>query len=294
MTVVISLWFLTTRVVIADSRISYLDLPYPPRDLLQKIYPVGSEKLGMRAVIGFSGRLEGAYEVLEYVRKVIQSSTKEPATAKELIDIIVEPLKDKYKTLSYINRKKLSFMIVGVEPNKDASTNRPSWVPFTPEFSGYVFEPDKGKLQERPLGLVNAIGQYDEELIAECLRIVEDNFQLMQQRPEAATYLVRNDLMLHYLLKRSEYVGGLFQHLELGVHGVRSLDYSSPSGVSLRFQGDRYSVYDESGNVEPLISIFDRVQWNRGRFFPQGKILQDQRLQNVAEILLEKQTKEKE
>jgi hypothetical protein len=260
MTVVAAIPFFQYLVVIADSRVSYQDIPGEADDILQKLYPIGNKTFGFRVVIGFSGPLRGAYEVLEGVRKKARSYSK-PAVAANLLKDIVRWIQFDYRRVQPENRKGLSFLLAAVEPSRDKSVKKPDWIPFIPSFSSLTLKPsdtEPAKLVIESRNIIKAIGVSDEEFRDELKDKMQKYFGLQYKYPEIGMQMVVDDLMLYFMQRQDKHnkVGGLFQCANLSAEGVKWLSYGSIGDIVMKFENGGYVQQNKiTGKTVPLMTI---------------------------------------
>lgn len=156
MTVVIACKFWKAVTVIADCRVSYTPPYEEVDDYLQKLYQIGD-----RLVLGFSGPLQGAYEVMELVRENMHNYSK-PPIASNLQRDVERWIQYKYRELSKVDRKNLSFVLATVEPSREKQSkwyrsdgsgepkpsSKPSWFPYVPEWKTLALKPSPSEPTE--------------------------------------------------------------------------------------------------------------------------------------------------
>jgi hypothetical protein len=271
MTVIAAIPFFRHLVVIADSRVSDENIPGEAGDFLQKLYPIGNVSFGLRVVIGFSGPLEGAYEVLEGVRKKARAYSK-PAVAANLLKDIVRWIQFDYQIVKPQNRKRLSFLLAAVEPSRDRSVRKPDWIPFLPTFSTLTLKPSNSeptKLVVESRNIIKAIGVHNEEFLDELKDRMNKYYDLQFKYPEIGMQVVVNDLILYFMQRQDKYnkVGGLFQCANLSVEGVKWLSYGSIGDIVMKFENGRYIQHNKiTGKTIPLMTI---NEW--GKCWPRPK-----------------------
>lgn len=267
MTVVIACRFLKSITVIADCRVSYTGKSAVD-DNLQKIYPVDE-----RMVIGFSGPLAGAYQVLDAVKKNQQSYSKNPVAVNLMVDV-ERWIKHTYRLVRPADRKNLSFVLATVEPKREsrsrwrtqngAEKSKPSWFPFVPELRATVLKPSQSEpteLKRSNSGICGIIGVQTEIQNAIQERVM-NMYGFSFKQPKLQAQAILDALMLELKEKQIVSVGGLFQCAVLSLNGVEWLSYGLPSDlgdVSLTIENGQYIQRDNvSGRVVPLMNIW---QW---------------------------------
>jgi hypothetical protein len=211
-------------------------------------------------VIGFSGPLSGAYEVLEGVRKQAKSYSKRGVAANLLKDI-VRWIQFNYRQVKPENRKGLSFLLAAVEPSRDKSISKPDWIPFIPTFSSLTLRPsdaEPAKLVVESKNIIKTIGVHDEEFLNALEDKTQKYFDIQFKYPEIGMQLVIDDLMLYFMQRQDKHnkVGGLFQCANLSVEGVKWLSYGSIGDIVMKFKNNRYIQQNKiTGKTVPLMTI---------------------------------------
>jgi 20S proteasome alpha/beta subunit len=121
MTVVVACRFLKTATIFADCRVSYANSQAKDvDDNLQKIYQIGD-----KMVIGFSGPLSGAFQVMEVLRKNLKTYSK-PPVASNLQRDVERWIRYEYQQIKEEERKNLSFILVLLTYRYPPTDNLPS------------------------------------------------------------------------------------------------------------------------------------------------------------------------
>ncbi len=281
MTVVIACRFLKSITVISDCRVSYSGQDTVD-DSLQKIYP-----LDKQIVIGFSGPLAGAYQILEAVKRNRNDYQKHPASANLLSDV-ERWIRHEYKMIKQPEeRKNLSFVLASVDPKREMrskwytqdgiESSKPTWFPFVPELRSIKLIPSISKPEElikEEKGMCKIIGVQDEiqKAIQDTLL---DLFGFEFKQPKLQAQVIVNTLMYDLMERKVLSVGGLFQCAVLSEKGIEWLRYGLPSDygdISLEIVNGQYLQRDNfTGKVVPLMTIWQwQEEWQKkplpGRF----------------------------
>jgi len=281
MTVVIACRFLNSIILIADCRVSYSGQDTVD-DNLQKLYPL-DEKI----VIGFSGPLVGAHQILEAVKRNRKAYQKR-ATAANLLSDVERWIRHEYRMIKEPkDRKDLSFILASDDPKREMRSiwhtqdgreiSKPQWFPFVPELREIKLYPSTSKpenLHKEEKGMCKIIGVNDDDQKAIEKRLM-DLFGFEFKQPKLQALVIVNTLMYDLMERRIITVGGLFQCAVLSDMGIEWLSYSLPSdygNVSLEIVNGQYIQRDNiTGKVVPLMTIWQwQKEWQKnphpGRF----------------------------
>ncbi len=288
MTVVIAYCFLKYVAVIADCRVSYENIPQKD-DNLQKIYQIDN-----RMVLGFSGPLEGAHQVIEFIKPNIESY-KKPPIARNLENDVVRWMKHAYKEIrNPKHRKGLSFILATVEPRRESRSRfltqdgreqpRSEWYSSVPELRALTLKPHKDRPEELceerggkiiigvPVEIRNAIYDQLNKLVG-----------FAMNQPQLQIIAVINSLMSLLMQENVETVGGLFQCAILSVNGIEWITHGSPN-VSLYIEGGHYKQKNElTGEITPLLTLQEWMEKWRSQNIPgSAGAFEDPDLRKVA------------
>jgi hypothetical protein len=294
MTIVLACKFLKTIVMISDSRVSYGHKD-PVDDNLQKLYP-----LDERMVIGFSGPLAGAHQVLSSVARNRKNYSKPPIAANLLTDVD-RWIRHEYRQIKpSTNREGLSFIIATVEPKRERRSrwftqqgeekSKPNWFPFVPQLRSIALKPSKSnpkeltKYESEMCKIIGVQSNVQEHVNA----VVEKLFGFSFNRPLLQAQAIVNTLMYVLMEQRVVSVGGLFQCAVLGENGIEWLTYGHPSkqgDVSLEIIDGKYVQRDNiTGRTIPLKNIWDWYQdWQKEQRPGSSGIFEDPGLRKAAE-----------
>lgn len=115
MTVIIGINWFSEMVMIADTRMSWVDGSHPPQDIVRKLYKIGNQQKSV--VFGFCGNLKAAKTVLLYLKQRKFENLKRR--------FVIATFKDNLRTwleeailasLTSEERTSLKFMLGGIEP----------------------------------------------------------------------------------------------------------------------------------------------------------------------------------
>ena len=272
MTIVVASRFLKTVVIVADCRVSYQGMKEVD-DNLQKIYQIDK-----RMVLGFSGPLAGAYQVMEAIRRNLSKYSKRPIASNLRADV-QRWIKHEYQAITQPkDRENLSFVLATVEPRREVRATwrtiegkeipKPKWFPFIPELYILTLKPAPGepdKLTSVETGIWHIIGASDEA--QDAVRVtVEKLFDFASWQPNLQAQAIVNALMATLMEKQIVSVGGLFQGALLSVDGIQWVTYGLPSrfgDVTLDIVDGHYIQLDNvTGKEVPLETIWDwRQKW---------------------------------
>lgn len=261
MTVVIACKFWKAVAVIADCRVSYLPPYQEVDDCLQKIYQIGD-----RLVLGFSGPLQGAYEVMALVEKNAQEYSRTPI-ADNLQSDVERWIRYKYRTLDERDRRDLSFVLATIEPKREKHSSwfnvdgregsKPKWFPFIPEWKTMTLKPsrkDPGELAKDEWQFAKIIGiKGDDRKAVE--RVLTSHYGFAANQPVQQAQAIMGLLKFALMRRQVKTVGGLFQCALLSENGIRWLGYGGEN-VILEFVQDRFVQHNTvTGETAPLMSI---------------------------------------
>lgn len=268
MTVVIACRFLKSVSVIADCRVSDGGRTEAD-DNLQKIYPLDN-----RMVVGFSGPLAGAYQVLDAIRRNRRAYSKRPVATNLLTDV-ERWIRHEYREIKQPkNRKGLSFILAAVEPRREARSRwrtsqgeekpKPKWFPYVPELRVLALKPSQSKpneLVKQERGMCKIIG-----VPVEIRNAIQDRIESMYsfafRQPKLQARAIVDALMLTLMESQVNSVGGLFQCAILSADGIEWLTYrlrSDLGDVALDIVEGQYIQRDNvTGRTVPLMTIW---QW---------------------------------
>ncbi len=300
MTVVIACRFVKHIAVFADCRVSY-EHTNSVDDNLQKIYQIGK-----RMVLGFSGPLQGAYRVMQAVRRNAGAYSKRPVASNLQTDV-ERWIRHEYREIEQPeHRKGLSFMLVTVEPRREARSThkrrlsdgteieipKPKCFPSAPELSTLVLKPSQsrpGELVKEGKGLFKIIGVQDEVRNA-IQRTLEGSYGFAFKQPTLQAQAVVDWLMVTLMESGVIEVGGLFQCALLGANGIQWLRYGLPSHygeVALDMVEGRYVQRDSvTGRTVPLRTIWEWCEEWGGTHLPgDSGIFEDPGLRKAIDSL---------
>jgi len=272
MTLIVALKLWKTVAVIADCRVSYLPPYEEVDDYLQKIYQIGD-----RVVMGFSGPLQGAYEVMELVR-VNASRYSSTPVADNLRRDLERWIRYKCRRLGADDRKDLSFVIATVEPKREKRFRwllsngqekaKPSWFPYVPEWSIFTLKPSQsrpGELvrEQRPFIKITGINRQDHREAIE--KVLMDAYGFSFKQPMPQVRVIMGLLKAEILKRQIRNVGGLFQSALLNEKGIQWLGYSGGNFV-LEWKQGRFVQRDNvTGKMLPIMTIWE---WAENRPVP--------------------------
>lgn len=262
MTLVIAHKFWKAVAVIADCRVSYGPQSSDRDDCLQKIYQISN-----RLVIGFSGPLLGAYEVLQLVGENVSAYHRQPV-AYNLQRDVERWIRYKYRQIEEVHRHKLSFVVATIEPSRERKSRhfkdgqeipKPAWLPAMAEWNTAALVPSSSDSRELVLqrkGLPKIIG-----IKREHREIVEDVLMRFYgfafDKPDMQMQVVMNTLKFELLARQAKEVGGLFQCALLDEHGIHWLGYSAPEVVLQPEEGRFVQRNIVTGETLPLMTIWE-------------------------------------
>lgn len=259
MTVIIAFNYHSSLSVIADCRVTYPGSK--SIDNLQKLYQFGDY-----VVLGFSGPLKGAYQVIEEIKKNI----KKIPNKRKAIDTqrLIRCIKYGFKSIpSPHDKKDLSFIVATVQPwyrrsigLKIKSTNKLISTFESPRFETLILHPSstcRDRLEEDKSGDIKIIGVSlkDQLKIKELLR--EKIPRLLMDTTKSEIIYALRELMLKLKSEGLLSVGGLFQCARLGTEGISWADYDLGK-IALKTIERRYvQVNKETGEEKPLLTIWE-------------------------------------
>jgi hypothetical protein len=270
MTVVIAFRFLQHVAVFADCRVSYGDSSEVD-DNLQKLYQIDK-----RMVLGFSGPLEGAYQVIQAVKRNIRPEGRRLVASNLQMDV-ERWIRHEYQQIKQPDRKGLSFLIATVEPLRrerptykrgcpdgaDIEISEPKWVPRAPELSVLVLKPSRSKphklvrRQGRKFMTIGVGREAREAIQRELERLYGFALKLRHVQAEVAV----NSVMATLMKQQIDTVGGLFPGALLSADGINWIRYHSPSAegdVTLAIEDGHYVQIDNrTGRRVPLKTIWE-------------------------------------
>lgn len=266
MTIVIANRLLNSIIIVADCRVSYTGSNVVD-DNLQKIY-----QLNKRMVLGFSGPLSGAYQVLDKIKSNISNYSKPPIADNLRIDV-ERWIRHEYREIeNEQDRLNLSFVIATVEPRREVHSKfitsggkeapKPKWFPYMPDLCITTLKPSKaitGGLQKTNLGMCHVIG-----VNKEAQKLARDTvvklFGFEFGKPGLQAQAIVNSLMAVLMEKHILTVGGLFQCALLSSNGINWMTYDLPSDygdVSLDIIDGKYIQRNNvTGRIVPLETIW--------------------------------------
>lgn len=257
MTVVLTNHFLSGVAIIADCRVSY-GTGFPVHDGLQKLYPIGKH-----TVLGFSGPLAGACQVIEAIRKH-RSRQSERVAAAILLDV-ERWIRHAYRNIrSAGERKNLSFLLASVEPNKvtrfapgiKAKFNLPD-IPRCKTFALVPSPGDPSELVKQQRYNVKVIG-VKEDAVGPIRVALTDRFVNQFHSPRGEE-VIRGSLEALRIARDNhpETVGGLFQCAILDAEGVGWADYEVGE-IALKTEAGRYVQHNKiTGEKKPLLTVWE-------------------------------------
>jgi hypothetical protein len=275
MTVVIACRFWKAVTVIADCRVSYMPPYEEVDDCLQKLYQIGD-----RLVLGFSGPLQGAYEVMELVRENMRSYSK-PPVASNLQRDVERWIQHKYRKLNEVDRKNLSFVLATVEPSREKQSkwyssdgsgepkpsSKPSWFPYVPEWKTLALKPSPSE----PMELVRVGGQFaqiigvKEEDRKAIEKTLMDSYRFAFKQPLPQMQVIMGFLKFRLMTEGVRRVGGLFQCALLSEKGIQWLGYVGTNVVLEPSEGRFVQRNTLTGQMLPLMTIWE---WAESRPAP--------------------------
>ncbi len=257
MTVVVACRFLTSVMIFADCRVSYGEAISEVDDNLRKIYQIDE-----RMVLSFAGPLEGAYQVIETVRKNVKNYSR-PPVAVNLLNDVQRWIRYEYQSLPQKLRQDLSFILAAVEPTRMATSEGPEWIPSKPELWIVKLPPFKNKDELVKPGGDRAVIGIDEEpeKRAEIIESIQSSlnrwFGFSFKQPDLQAVVIANVLMTKLMESDIKGVGGLFQGAILDAKGIHWLDYGSRE-VALNIVNGEYVQRDNAtGREVRLRTIWD-------------------------------------
>ena len=201
--------------------------------------------------------------MLEEIRKTAKTYSK-PPTATSFATDLIRWINHEYTKLSTSERR-LSFLITGVEPNRDTSKNTPEWIGHIPYRFTITLNPSKdlSKLVEGKKGVIQAIGYKNDKFIEKCHDILQKYFGDQHKNPSFALHAIITELNLHFAREGIKEVGGMLQCFILGKDGVQPFPYSDLNEYLLTFENGGFIQIDkDAGKRVPLISI---TEWGKNR-----------------------------
>lgn len=267
MTVIVAQKLWKAVCVIADCRVSYSPPVEQVDDYLQKLYQIGD-----RLVLGFSGPLAGAYEVMDLVKENARRYRR-PATAFGLGRDVERWIRYRYRLLEETDRTDLCFVVAAVEPTREKRTawmssdeqgdpipsSRPSWYPFVPEWRTFVLRPSRVRPTElvvdaRRFTKVVGLAAEDCEAVEE---ILSETYGFAFKQPLLQIQAILGFLKAKLMEREVKRVGGLFQAALLSEHGIQWVGYRG-GDVVLDFAEGRFVQREMStGRNTPLMSIWE-------------------------------------
>lgn len=262
MTVVIAYKSWRAVAVIADCRISY-EPPYEEvDDCLQKLYYIHD-----RLVMGFTGPLQGAYEVMQLVRENALNYSRHLAADRLQADV-ERWIRHKYQELDAQDRKNLSFVIATIEPRREKRSRwyrnkqeiaKPEWFPYVPEWRTLVLRPsDRGseELVKESRGFVKVVGIGRDDRVA-VRQVVEKLYSFAFKQPELQMQAVMGAIKFELMSRHVRGVGGLFQSALLHEKGIQWVGYGGSGCVLEPVQGRFVQRNAVTGEALPLMSIWE-------------------------------------
>ena len=278
MTVVVAARLLGSIVVVADCRVSY-EGTAAKDDELQKLYQIGG-----KTVLGFTGPLDGAYEVLEAVRKNSISYSK-PDVSSGILHDLERWIRHSFSRLANEScRRGLAFILASVEPTREqrsrwitsfgAPREKPPWFPYVPELRVVSLKcagSSSEKLSRRTKSHVQVIG-VPPSVHSRIETTIDRLYGFSSTRPQQQAQVITDSLMAVLMEEDTGLVGGLFQCALLGETGVDWLTYGLPSqhgDVSLELREGRYTQIDNvSGRIVSLKTIWEFMEHQRKGHVP--------------------------
>jgi hypothetical protein len=265
MTVVVACRLLKTVAVFADCRVSYTDgSPEEVDDNLQKIYPIDK-----RMILGFSGPLSGAYQVIQGLRRNLGKYSKRPV-ASNLQRDVERWIRYEYRRIEKPeDRKGLSFILVTVEPLREARSKwrssdgeeipKPKWFGADPpEMQILKLRPSTSRPKElvkEEKGMFKIIGVADD--IQDVIQDkIQQFFGFAFKQPNQQARVLADVLMLTLMEKQISKVGGLFQVALLSANGIKWLAYGD-SIVAMNIIDGRYIQQAKNSRTVPLKTIWE-------------------------------------
>ncbi|RLC81906.1 MAG: hypothetical protein DRJ03_09400 [Chloroflexi bacterium] len=267
MTVIIAHKFWKVVAVIADCRVSYQP-PYDEvDDYLQKIYHIEN-----KLVMGFAGPVQGAYKVMELVRKNLQDYSK-PLIADNLQADVERWIRHRYGELDVSERNRLSFILATVEPGREKQSvwfssdeqgnvkpsSKPSWFPYVPEWRIMALKPS----HSTPTELVKEEKQYPQIIgvTEEDRKIIETtlsrHYGFAFKQPELQMQAILGSLKFQLMARQTKKVGGLFQCAMLSENGLQWLGYAGENVILEPGEGQFVQRNILTGQTLPLMTVWE-------------------------------------
>ena len=259
MTLVVGWKFGSGIALIADCRVSYKGRPEVYDDL-QKLYWIGDN-----SVLGFSGPLEGAYQVIEAIRgERTTTRLKDNCSIQDVercVRIAFRGIQPKYKL-------NLKFILAHRNPTKVKEwgqyINTKFGLPNFPNCSIVLLKSSSSNPDEltRESQNINVIGDSTgmEKIIRE--KLVNEMLGVMMN-PKGEGIVRVTDEIRQEVARVKNTVGGLFQCVVLDEHGIWWSAYSI-GDLELKFEGERYVQVNKLTNKEiPLLTIWE---WKKRGF----------------------------
>lgn len=266
MTVLIACNYLTSLIVVADSRVSYATdrtKEAPVDDNLQKIYQIHD-----RMILGFCGSLEAAHRVIIGINRNLETYSK-PPIAVNLLSDVERWVQHEYQSIKNPVARQLELMLVTVEPKREKKSKwqtqdgiqieKPGWFPYVPEFQVVVLTPSakQDKLVRKRIDVCEIIG-----ICGETRNILEEKLLKMasfdRKRPQNQAMVVAMTANVVLMEQGVDTIGGLFQCVLLNSDGIQWLGYGTREGVSLSFKNGGYVQTNHStGRSVPVKHIVD-------------------------------------
>ncbi len=260
MTLVVATRLLKHIAVIADCRISYGPEERRVDDCLQKLYQVDR-----CLVLGFSGPVEGAHQVLTQVRHNLDNyDRRKRSVAAYLRKDVRRWIGHAYRGIENPDyRRDLTFLLASVEP---ARVLRPSpcWLGAFPEVDVLTLKSSKrdpgGLIEERGRGQTLVIGVEKEGELATAIdRIVQRLIGFCFKEPRSQAQVIMQSIAVEVTRRETNHpqVGGLLQCALLGLNGIEWIPFSDPE-VSLDFVEGRFVQTERSsGRRVPLLNVWE-------------------------------------
>jgi hypothetical protein len=251
MTIVVALPLFHKVIVVADSRVSW-EGRSEKDDILQKIYQVGD-----RMIIGFSGPPDGAYPIFKAI-----GENEKTYSGTNLFRDVEGWIRREYRRVEAKYQRYLSFVLVQV---KRQTLNINKFPPDMLKYQIIMLEPNRskpGELQCRR-DRFPVIGSGGQELNAirnifqEFYSFVDVSFQFRNSHIHA--WAIVDELIRHFMAKKPDTVGGLFQCATLNAEGIQWLSYGSAGGVSLEFTDGRYFIVRK--DAQEKVKLMTVIEW---------------------------------
>jgi len=268
-TIVVGFDWLTETVMIADTRVSWENNQFPPKDILRKLYTLGDSKKS--AVLGFSGDLHAAKKVMTFLIKQKFLGYKRPFVIRQFRDDLHQWIEEiALAKLTPKQRKELSFMLCGIEPSRRPSILEDGkitgYTPFT-ESHIYVYtigENGNVRVNKRPKGF--AIIGTGRKLRKAVIEQIQETIHFGFNDPKLhwARAALINEIVASLAKenKAVSTVGGPFQVIRITPDGLKT-DYTWPpdvdsKNVEIRIEGSKTIIHNPaSGESYVLHPIWD-------------------------------------